>query len=43
MKTKLDKSTSTIKEEKKVHEKWAKGFLIGGKKVYHPYCLVNPK
>ncbi len=41
MKTKLDKGQSNIKEEKKVHEKWAKGFIIGGKREFHPYTLIT--
>ena len=41
MKTKLDKATSNIKEPKKRHYPWAKGFIIGGKKVYHPYTLIT--
>lgn len=41
MKTKLDKGQSNIKEPIKQHYSWAKGFLIGGKRVWHPYTLIN--
>jgi len=41
MKTKLDKVQSNIKEPKKRPYPWAKGFLKGGKREYHPYTLIT--
>ena len=39
MKTKLDKAQSNIKEPIRKPFRWAKGFIIAGKKVFHPYTL----
>jgi hypothetical protein len=39
MKKGLEKSQSNIKDEIRKPFRWAKGFILGGKKVYHPYTL----
>lgn len=41
MKTKLDKKQSTIKDPMIKHYAWAKGIIVKGKKIFHPYTIVK--
>ena len=36
----MNNNTKTIKVP---NETWARGFVIRGKKMFHPYCLIDFK